>query len=88
MDSLFSRLLLKTADLRDLRAGMSVLGPQVFNLCVRSAEQGHSTRDMASGLYSFEQTNMQKNIIIAENFQGLLNGKSCPNLINLFPNSS
>ena len=75
MDSLFSRLLLKTADLRDQRAGLNTLGPQIFNLCVRHAEQGNSTRDINCGLYTFEQTNMNKNIIMVENIQAILNGR-------------
>ena len=74
MDSLFSRLLLRTSELRDPRSSLSGLGPTILNLCFHASETGQSTRDFSSDIYVFDDANMQKNVLLLENLQASLNG--------------
>ena len=74
MDPLLSRLLLKTAELKDMRQSLNVLSPAIFNLCLECSEFNRPTRGPDTTIYTFDELNMQKNVFLVENLQTLLNG--------------
>lgn len=74
MDSLLTRLFVKTNELRESRNGMNVLAPTIFNLCMDCSENNICTREPNPKVIHFDETNLPKSLLLLENLQLVLNG--------------